>query len=561
MKNLSLLISSMAFFIVFSITNNAIASIQDKDVKDTIQILADPELFEIASIWVNEYIKEKPEINVKVIKIHPKNQSIAFEQPGNIGLITKDYLSTPGIKPSWKMAVGRDIIVPVTNAENPFLEEILQKGISPEEFAYTFTNTDNPLWGSVLNNNLSTIPIKCYWLNDETNQAYLSKFFKSELSKIKGKVAGSTEAILNEIYKDKYAIGFCRLTDIIDTESEEIHNRLSLIPIDINGNDKIDHFENIYTNSNTLERGIWIGKYPKVLYNSIYLTSGNQPKNNKELAFIAWTLNEGQQYLNAKGYSKLSASESAIRVQSLYANLRPAIEISKPFFTLTSSIVIILGGVLIVLFALKFIKPKKKNAKADILQIPRVFKESSVSAPNGYFFDKSHTWAFMEQEGDVRIGITDFLQHTTGKITKVYLKNTGESVKKGDAILTLIQDGKQLNIHSPISGKIKDINTKLYANASFINSAPYTQGWVYMIESDNWLKEIKSFLMGESYKAWLANEFYRLKHFFASTIKPVVSYNLLPVIQDGGEIIDNPLESFGPEVWEEFQIVFINRKN
>ncbi len=31
-------------------------------------------------------------------------------------------------------------------------------------------------------------------------------------------------------------------------------------------------------------------------------------------------------------------------------------------------------------------------------------------------------------------------------------------------------------------------------------------------------------------------------------------------MQDGGEIMDGALEAFGPEVWEEFQASFINRK-
>ena len=35
--------------------------------------------------------------------------------------------------------------------------------------------------------------------------------------------------------------------------------------------------------------------------------------------------------------------------------------------------------------------------------------------------------------------------------------------------------------------------------------------------------------------------------------------DLMPVlIQDGGELQDHVLENFGPEVWEEFQIKFIN---
>ena len=54
----------------------------------------------------------------------------------------------------------------------------------------------------------------------------------------------------------------------------------------------------------------------------------------------------------------------------------------------------------------------------------------------------------------VRIGIDDFIQHITGPLTKVKMKNPGEKVKKGEPILSIIQNGKLLNINSPVSGTI-----------------------------------------------------------------------------------------------------------
>lgn len=561
MKNLKVFISSMAFFVAFSINANAISYGQSTSEEDSIKVWTSPELFDIATTWVSAYVKNNPEAKIIVVNIPANNLGKEFDISGSIGLVTKDYFSSGSNISNWTMALGRDIIVPVMHAENPYREDILKRGISPEEFAHAYTNIGKPVWGSLLNNDQS-IPVNCYYFSNESGKANLANFFQSDLPKIKGKDVNSIDALLKEIHNDKCALGFCRLVDIIDLESEGIQEGIHLIPIDINGNNKIDHFENIYSNSNTLERGIWIGKYPKALYNNIYTVAGYQPIKSNELAFLKWTLTEGQQYLTAAGYSELISNERQSKVQSLYANPMPMIDVPKPFFTLPLFILVMLivSGALILLIAIKYIKSKNKNVSANNLQIPKVFNESSVGAPNGYFFDKSHTWAFMEKDGDVRIGIADFLQHTTGAITKVNLKNPGEFVKKGEPFLTLIQQGKQLNIHSPISGKIKENNGLLNENSSIINSSPYNEGWVYVIESTNWLKEIKTFLMGESYRVWLTNEFYRLKHFFSSTIKINLRNDLQQAIQDGGELIDNPMENFGPEIWEEFQSAFINRR-
>ncbi|NOQ23790.1 MAG: hypothetical protein GQ564_00370 [Bacteroidales bacterium] len=559
MKNLLVLISSMTFFVVFSANLNAKSSLHSATVEDSIYVWTSPDLFDIATTWVSAYESINPEAKINVSNIPNDMVSHMLDKSGNIGLITKNYLPAAN-KSIWKMSVGRDIIVPIMNSNNPFLEEIFQKGISQEEFANVFTDSKKPTWGILLNNKQS-IPVNCYYINGELNKPYLAEFLQTDLQKINGRDVDGIDEMLNKIQNDKYALGYCKLVDILDLEGKELKEGISLIPIDINGNDKVDLFENIYKSSNALERGVWIGKYPKVLYSNIYSVAGDQPINSNELAFLEWIVTDGQQHLNSNGYSELLISERQRKVQSIHDNHMTVVDVQKPVNTTSTTIIIVLiiTGVLLTPIVLMYRKSKNPTIVEDKIITPQVFKESSIAAPNGMYFDKSHTWAFMERDGFVRIGIADFLQHVTGQITNVKMKNSGESIKKGESFLSIIQHGKQLDINSPISGKIKEINTQLNFNSSVINSSPYSEGWIYTIESNNWLTEIKTFLMGETYKAWLKNEFSRLKDFFSSAIKLEVTDHLQAVIQDGGEINDNPMESFGPEIWEEFQTEFINK--
>jgi hypothetical protein len=137
------------------------------------------------------------------------------------------------------------------------------------------------------------------------------------------------------------------------------------------------------------------------------------------------------------------------------------------------------------------------------------------------------------------------------------MKSIGERIRKGRQVLSIIQNGKQLNVYAPISGTIKEQNKLLNENSSVINSSPYSEGWVYKIEPTNWLKEIQFLIMGKKYKVWLRSEFSRLKEFLTLSVK---SENLefAPVLQDGGEIKDGILSDLGPEVWEDFQTNFID---
>ncbi len=143
-------------------------------------------------------------------------------------------------------------------------------------------------------------------------------------------------------------------------------------------------------------------------------------------------------------------------------------------------------------------------------------------------------------------------------ITRIEMKKPGEKIKKGDIILSIIQKGKQLNIYSPVSGTIKEQNKVLLTNSFIINSSPYSEGWVYMIEPANWLREIQFLDMAEKYKKWIPNEFSRLKDFLATSLKVnKIEYENV-VLQDGGVLKDSILEDLGPEVWEDFQTNFLD---
>lgn len=541
--------------------SNASSSPIIQSGNDSIQIWSSSNLHNLTQTWLSEYIKINQVAKVNISSVQAANLPDFMNAAENIGFITKDQLSEMSPKPYWSLAVARDIIVPVMNPKNPFRAEICSKGISPADFESVYSNSGKLSWNFLLDNN-QTNTVNCYFINDESTKISLSKFMQTDMSKISGKAVSNLDEMLRNIQNDKYAIGFCKLVDIMDFESQEINKNIMLIPIDVNGNNQIDYFEDIYKNSSAFTRGIWIGKYPRTLYNSVYAVANNRPAKNQELDLLKWVLTDGQQYLHTIGYSELISSERQPKIQALFANQIQQIDVNYKSTLATTILYVLLLSFIVFLFIYFIFRGRNLRAKDIVKSIsssPPIFSENTVLAPLGLYFDKSHTWAFMESDGSVRVGIDDFLQHITGPITKVKMKNQGERIKKGDALFSIMQHGKQLCIYSPISGTIIENNLMLNNDSSIINSSPYAEGWVYKIESNNWMKEIKTFLMGDSYRAWLKNEFLRIKEFLISTVKPEEAYRLQLVMQDGGELVDNLLENLGPETWEEFQSVLYKR--
>ena len=64
--------------------------------------------------------------------------------------------------------------------------------------------------------------------------------------------------------------------------------------------------------------------------------------------------------------------------------------------------------------------------------------------------------------------------------------------------------------------------------------------------------------MAEKHRIFIKDEITRLKDFLTGIISND-SVKYAPVIlQDGGGLMDSPLENMGPEVWEDFQTKFID---
>ena len=201
---------------------------------------------------------------------------------------------------------------------------------------------------------------------------------------------------------------------------------------------------------------------------------------------------------------------------------------------------------------------RRKAAQLDAASfIDTVFDVQSISIPKGIHFAKSHTWAFMDLYGDVKTGIDDFIQQITGSITRLELKNSGESVKKGDPFITIIQNGKRIILNAPVSGTIKSQNKEVLENLSLLNTSPYTLGWIYSIEPSNWIKESQIMMMAEKASEWIKSEYTRFKDFLAYSINKQPDGAAI-AFQDGGSLKSNILESMGPEIWEEFQSGFLD---
>jgi glycine cleavage system H protein len=219
---------------------------------------------------------------------------------------------------------------------------------------------------------------------------------------------------------------------------------------------------------------------------------------------------------------------------------------------------LIIVGFFLVLVPFWMLLTKKSAPHAEIKTASKVLNSGTVNMPQGIFFSRYHTWAYLEKLGEAKIGLDDLLLHLTGKVNVVLFKNRGEIIKKGELLAQVHYNGNNLQVLAPVTGEIIKSNDLILKNPSVIKDDPYQQGWIYALKPLNWKTDIDSCFLAEDATNWAIDELHRFKEFLAVAASKTVTEPAQLVMQDGGEITENVLTLFPQEVWKDFQENFLS---
>ncbi|MEI6900388.1 MAG: hypothetical protein WCL00_10960, partial [Bacteroidota bacterium] len=228
---------------------------------ETITVQTSPELLTLTQCWAAEYEKVAPMMNIKISTLNGSNDAVPAE--GSFSIVSEGNEPVNQVTP-WKMVVGRDAIIAVMNLGNPYLKEIIKRGVTAADFKELLKNRENRTWNTLVKNH-SSQPVTVYMIGDESVPAVLSSFMNVESMPTDGIRVAENSSLFKSISQDPFAIGFCRLTDLMAMTSQGEASKVTMMPIDKNENGRIDQFEKIYGNLDRFRRGVWVGKYPQAL--------------------------------------------------------------------------------------------------------------------------------------------------------------------------------------------------------------------------------------------------------------------------------------------------------
>lgn len=121
--------------------------------------------------------------------------------------------------------------------------------------------------------------------------------------------------------------------------------------------------------------------------------------------------------------------------------------------------------------------------------------------PAELLYTKEHEWV-RQEDGVVRVGITDYAQEELHEIVMVELPSVGTTVEAGEAFGTVDSVKATSELFSPISGEVTEVNEKLDEAPELVNNDPYGDGWMVVIKGSN-PNDLKSLLSADDYKKFV----------------------------------------------------------
>ncbi|HJT21366.1 MAG TPA: glycine cleavage system protein GcvH [Nitrospira sp.] len=119
-------------------------------------------------------------------------------------------------------------------------------------------------------------------------------------------------------------------------------------------------------------------------------------------------------------------------------------------------------------------------------------------------YHREHEWVRVNG-GQATVGISDFAQDALGDIVFIDLPKTGTPVKAGQQIGEVESTKTTSTIYTPVSGTITSVNADLKDHPEVVNSDPYGNGWMVVIDVTT-PAEIETLMTAAQYESFLANQ-------------------------------------------------------
>lgn len=276
------------------------------DLEGTISISGAFALYPITVKWADEFRKLHPKVKFNISAGGAgKGITDALSNLVDIGLASRDISPEEIKKGAYTVYVTKDAVIPTFNQGNPNAAILLAKGVKRDQFLNVFVSGNIKNWNQ-LGGKIS-VPIHVYTRSDAAGAAETwAKYFNKKQEDLLGVAVYGDPGLAQAVKKDVTGIGFNNIAYLYDLKTRKQVAGVRALPIDVNGNGKIDANENFYGTVDELTDAIATGKYPSPPARNLGFLFKGKPKKKELVEFVKYVLTQGQKFVDENGYIALS---------------------------------------------------------------------------------------------------------------------------------------------------------------------------------------------------------------------------------------------------------------
>jgi ABC-type phosphate transport system substrate-binding protein len=250
--------------------------------------------------WIDDFNKEYPDVQVII-------EARASADPSQYDILFEAYEHPEDIKKNREYAyVGRYAVLPVANARSGLAKVYSDKGLDKDLIIQLFFHD---IYADKEKQEEIKAPFTVYTrLQKAGAPITFSKYFGFEQKDVKGKgIAGADEHILKALLRDSTALSYLPLSLIYDRETKKPVEGISVLPVDLNGNGKVNDEEKFYDGLTAVVQRFEQSSSKdlnNVPIEYLHFSVDKNGANNDAITFIKWVMDNGQKDLADFGYLK-----------------------------------------------------------------------------------------------------------------------------------------------------------------------------------------------------------------------------------------------------------------
>lgn len=284
------------------------AAVEDEEV--SISVSGAFALFPMVTVWAEEYQKIKPNVTFDIQGGGAgKGMTDMLTGAADIAMLSREARQEELDQGSFLVPVTIDAVIGTFNANNPYVDQVLAKGITPEAAGRIWISGETTTWGQWLETD-AVETINVYTRSDSAGAAEMwSKFATGETQEdLQGIAVNGDPGLAEAVRQDPLAVGFNNIGFTYDPATGLPNAGLQVIPIDLNGNGQIDPAEDFYKTRAELTQAIADKRFPFPPARELYLVTKGEP-NPAIVDFYRWILTDGQAFVADAGYVALTADQ------------------------------------------------------------------------------------------------------------------------------------------------------------------------------------------------------------------------------------------------------------